>query len=56
MSVHESTLQQLKDMGIDGPLARAAALRFTSADAAVNWCFSDAGQNVCIVVSIVVLS
>lgn len=45
MSLHESTFQQLKDMGIDAPLARAAALRFSTTDAAVNWCFGE-GQSV----------
>ena len=45
MSVHDDTFKQLRDMGIDAPLARAAALRFTTTDAAVNWCFGE-GMNV----------
>lgn len=41
MSVHQETMQALIEMGIEAPKARAAALRFTKTDAAVNWCFSD---------------
>ena len=45
MSVHQATLTTLIEMGIDPPLARAAAQRFENGDAAVNWCFGD-GANV----------
>ena len=45
MSVDEATFSQLVDMGIDPPLARAAAIRFSTAEAAINWCFGE-GANV----------
>jgi hypothetical protein len=45
MSADDAVFTSLLDMGIDPPLARAAAVRFTHADAAVNWCFG-AGMNV----------
>ena len=46
MSVNQDVFNALLDMGIDAPLARAASARFGAADAAVNWCFSDAGASV----------
>ena len=45
MPVDEGVLRNLQEMGIDEPLARAAAERFSNVDAAVNWCFGD-GANV----------
>lgn len=41
----DGTFRSLVEMGIDSTLARAAAARFSSADAAVNWCFGE-GANV----------
>ncbi|CAD6585338.1 MAG: hypothetical protein TREMPRED_004111 [Tremellales sp. Tagirdzhanova-0007] len=41
MSVHEVTYSFLIDMGIEPPLARAAATRFHNVEPAVNWCFGD---------------
>jgi len=45
MSVDDNVFRSLVDMGIGPTLARAAAVRFTHPDAAVNWCFGD-GANV----------
>lgn len=45
MSVDENVFRSLMDMGIEPVLARAAAVRFTHSEAAVNWCFGD-GANV----------
>lgn len=39
MSVNDAILKQLQEMGIEWNLARAAAQRYHSVDAAVNWCF-----------------
>ncbi|WWC88215.1 uncharacterized protein L201_003120 [Kwoniella dendrophila CBS 6074] len=41
MSVHESTYNALKEMGIDPVIAREAASRFHNVEPAVNWCFGD---------------
>lgn len=46
MPVDEHIFQSLLDMGIDAPLARAASERFSTPDAAVDWCFGPGGQNV----------
>ncbi|ODO12141.1 hypothetical protein I350_00927 [Cryptococcus amylolentus CBS 6273] len=41
MSASSETLESLLAMGIEPVLAREAASRFHTADAAVNWCFGD---------------
>ncbi|TYJ52661.1 hypothetical protein B9479_006710 [Cryptococcus floricola] len=41
MSASSETLESLLAMGIERVLAREAASRFHTADAAVNWCFGD---------------
>ena len=45
MSMDVEIYTQLKEIGIDPVLAREAANRFHTPDAAVDWCFG-AGANV----------